>query len=131
MTTRPTSQRGNSGVTKSEFSTFTDQVFNRLDELGKKIELMLPREIYQLRERQIIEDTQEITQRVTAAEKAITELSAQISTTRLATVNDTRSVEHQVASSRFEAQNRLYDLLKNILMIAGGALMSYLATRGH
>ncbi len=72
MTTRSTSQRGNSGVTKSEFSAFTDQVFNRLDELGKKIELMLPREIYQLRERQIIEDAQEVTQRITVAEKAIT-----------------------------------------------------------
>lgn len=118
-------------ATVREFNSFADQVLNSLEEFRKQIALMLPREIYELQQRQIAADAQEVTQRVAAAEKAIAELSSQLSTTRLATVNDTRTVEHQVASSRYEAQQRLYDLLKNILFIAGGAVMSYLAMHLH
>lgn len=118
-------------ATMREFNSFADQVFSRLDEMSNQLKLMLPREIYELRQRQIADDAQEMAQRVNMAEKAIAELSSQLSTTRLATVNDTRSVEHQVASTRFEAQARLYDLLKNILLIAGGALASYIITNLH
>lgn len=118
-------------ATVREFNSFADQVFTRLDEMSNQLKAMLPREIYELQQRQIATDAQEVSQRVAAAEKAIAELSSQLSTTRLATVNDTRTVEHQVASSRYEAQQRLYDLLKSILFIAGGAVMSYLAMHLH
>lgn len=122
-------------MTKSEFDAFTREVFSRLDDMSKQIKEMLPREIYEVRQHQVIDDAQEISQRVTATEKAITELSAQISTTRLATVQqintEGRGMEQKVATTRYESLDRIYELVKYFLFTAGGAVITYLATRGH
>lgn len=121
-------------MTKSEFEGFTREVISRFEDLSKQLKEMLPREIYEVRQRQVVDDTAEIAQRVTTAEKAIAELSAQLSTTRLATVQqintDARGIEQKVGAVRYESLDRIYDLLKYFLFTAAGAVISYLLTRG-
>ncbi len=121
-------------MTKSEFEGFTREVISRFEDLSKQLKEMLPREIYEVRQRQVVDDTLEIAQRISTAEKAIAELSSQLSTTRLATVQqlntDARGIEQKVGAVRYESLDRIYDLLKYFLFTVAGAVISYLLTRG-
>lgn len=111
-----------------EVNALIGQVLERLDDMSKKIEAMLPREIYEVRHGQVVSDTQELMQRVAISEKAINELSSQLTTARLAASqqisNEVRPVEKSVAEVRYEAQARLFELFNRTVFFLGGALVT-------
>lgn len=111
-----------------EVQALMGQVLERLDDMSKKIEAMLPREIYEVRHGQVVSDTQELMQRVAISEKAINELSSQLTTARLAASqqisNEVRPVEKSLADVRYEAQARLFELFNRTVFFLGGALVT-------
>lgn len=125
----PRAPRSNTQVTKREFDGLRTEIMTRFDDLGKQIQLMLPREIYEVRHKQVVEDTQDLAQRLATAEKAILELNSQLATARLAATqqisSDTRAVERQVSDTRSEVTDRIYDLVKTGFFLIAGAVLAF------
>lgn len=131
-TAQPTRKRRNvMSSTSRELNTLIGQVLARLEEMSEKIDGMLPREIYEVRHGQIVIDTQELAQRLSASEKAIVELNAQLASARIAATQQistgTREVEQQISDTRHEMVNKIYDLVKSGLILVAGAVLTYIA----
>ena len=131
-TAQPTRKRRNvMSSTSRELNTWIGQVLARLEEMSEKIDGMLPREFYEVRHGQIVIDTQELAQRLSASEKAIVELNAQLASARVAATQQistgTREVEQQISDTRHEMVNKIYDLVKSGLILVAGAVLTYIA----
>ena len=127
--TRRTQQRSNSRATANrEMNALIGQVLERLDDMSKQIQAMLPREIYEVRHGQVVSETQELAQRMAIAEKAINELNSRVVTTQLAAsqqiASEVRPVEKSITEVRYEALSRSFETFSKAVFFIGGAIVT-------
>lgn len=126
----PPRNTGRSGaqVTKREFDSLRADILNQFTEMRKEIQAMLPRELYEVRQRQVVDDMADLQQRLAKLETSNIDLNTQLLSVRQVTPAQIRSGDNQI---RYETVKGALDLLTKVLFAVGGAVLTYIAYGHH
>ena len=119
-----TTGRSSAAVTKREFDALRAELLNQFAEMRREIQAMVPREIYEVRHRQLVDDVTDVQARLAKVETANIDLNSQLLSVKQQTPAQIAGATGQV---RYEALNRAFDLATKILFAVGGAVLTYIA----
>jgi len=124
MNTPPRNSTGRSGaaVTKREFDSLRADILSQFAEMRKEIQAMLPRELYDVRHKEMVEDHAELKARVAKTEQTIIDLNTQLLSVRQQTPAQINSSASQV---RYDILNKSFDMFAKVAFFVGGIIASY------
>ena len=123
MNTQPRSTGRSAGVTQREFQSLRSEIITRFDDLGKQIQTMLPREIYEVRQRQVVDDMEDLRGRLAKLETSNIDLNTQLLSVRQVTP---AQISKSAGDLRYETLARMFDLFAKTAFFLGGAVVTYL-----
>ena len=121
-TARPTGRSG-AAVTKREFDSLRAEIITRFDDLGKQIQSMLPREIYEVRQRQVVDDMEDLRGRLAKLETSNIDLNTQLLSVKQGTP---AQISKSAGDLRYETLARMFDLFAKTAFFLGSAVVTYL-----
>lgn len=116
--------RSNAQVTKREFDALRAELLNQFAEMRKEIQAMLPREIYEVRHRQLVDDVTDLQARLSKVETASIDLNTQLLSVKQQTPIQISGSATQI---RYDTVKTALDLLTKVLFAVGGAVLTYIA----
>lgn len=111
-------------MTKREFDGLRTEILNQFAEMRREIQAMLPREIYEVRQRQTLDDIADLQARLSKVETTNIDLNTQLLSVKQQTPAQIAGAAGQV---RYETLNRTFDLVTKVLFAVGGAVLTYIA----
>lgn len=111
-------------MTQREFQSLRSEIITRFDELGKQIQMMLPREIYEVRQRQVTDDMDDLRDRLAKLETSNIDLNTQLLSVKQQTPIQISGSATQI---RYDTVKTALDLLTKVLFAVGGAVLTYIA----
>lgn len=123
MNTPPRNTGRSAGVTQREFQSLRAEIITRFDDLGKQIQAMLPREIYEVRQRQVTDDMDDLRARLAKLETTNIDLNAQLTTLKAATP---QQIAKSASDLRYDTLNKAVDFGVKTLFAVGGAVVTWL-----
>lgn len=125
MNTPPRSTGRSAGqVAKRELDQLRADIMNQFSETRKEIQAMLPREIYEVRQRQVTDDQADQAARLAKLETQVIDLGAQVTTMRTATPQQISSSAIQM---RADAMAKAVEMGTRVVFMLGGALLTFIA----
>ena len=109
-------------MTKREFDSLRTDILSQFAEMRKEIQAMLPRELYDVRHREMVEDHTELKARVAKTEQTIIDLNTQLLSVRQQTPAQISSSSQQV---RYDMLNKAFDMFAKVAFFVGGIIASY------
>ena len=109
-------------MTKREFDGLRAEILNQFAEMRKEIQSMLPRELYDVRHREMVEDLLELKARASKSEQTIIDLNTQLLSIRQATPAQINSTAQQV---RLDTAKAAFDMFAKSAFFVGGIIASY------
>ena len=109
-------------MTKREFDSLRADILTQFAETRKEIQAMLPRELYDVRHKEMVEDHAELKARVAKTEQTIIDLNTQLLSVRQQTPAQISSSSQQV---RYDMLNRGFDMFAKVAFFVGGIIASY------
>ena len=122
MTTARLTGRSGTAVTKREFDSLRADILSQFTEMRKEIQAMLPRELYDVRHKEMVEDHAELKARVAKTEQTIIDLNTQLLSVRQQTPAQISSSSQQV---RYDMLNKAFDMFAKVAFFVGGIIASY------
>ena len=114
--------RSSAAVTKREFDGLRAEILNQFTEMRKEIQAMLPRELYDVRHKEMVEDIAELKARASKAEQTIIDLNTQLLSVKQTTPAAITSSSQQV---RLDTAKAAFDMLTKTAFFVGGIIASY------
>lgn len=111
-------------MTKREFDALRAELLNQFAEMRKEIQAMLPREIYEVRHRQLVDDVTDLQARLSKVETSNIDLNTQLLSVKQQTPIQISGSATQI---RYDTVKTALDLLTKVLFAVGGAVLTYIA----
>lgn len=111
-------------MAKRELDQLRADIMNQFSETRKEIQAMLPREIYEVRQRQVTDDQADQAARLAKLETQVIDLGAQVTTMRTATPQQISSSAIQM---RADAMAKAVEMGTRVVFMLGGALLTFIA----
>ncbi|HEU5347004.1 MAG TPA: hypothetical protein VFU63_00195 [Ktedonobacterales bacterium] len=119
--------RSGAAVTKREFDGLRAEIITRFDDLSKQIQAMLPREIYEVRQRQVTDDMDDLHARIAKLETSNIDLNTQLLSVKQATAQTPQQITSSAMQMRADAMAKGIEMASRIAFMLGGALLTFIA----
>ena len=114
--------RSGAAVTKREFDGLRAEIITRFDDLSKQIQGMLPREIYEVRQRQVVDDMEDLRQRLAKLETSNIDLNTQLLSVKQGTP---AQISKTASDLRYDTLRNAFDMFVKTAFFIGGAIVTY------
>ncbi len=114
-------------VTKREFDQLRTDILSQFTAMRQEIQAMLPREIFEVRQRQVTDDMEDMRQRLAKLETSNIDLNTQLLGVKQTAAQTPQQINTNAIQMRADAMAKGIEMASRIGFMLGGALLTFIA----
>ncbi len=114
-------------VTKREFDQLRTDILSQFTAMRQEIQAMLPREIFEVRQRQVTDDMEDMRQRLAKLETSNIDLNTQLRGVKQTAAQTPQQSNTNAIQMRADAMAKGIEMASRIGFMLGGALLTFIA----